>query len=776
MLIGRYSTKLHSKCADKEEDQVMQNTNVEMLQDTLKILEKGEYQFGEKHHKRIIKCKLSRQQMETVQVLLPEDIEAIRNDKNYKGEFYFGRCGFHCANTDSFTRARQIMSDPLIVGNAGSPKKKPVLVLNFANPVNPGGGVRQGARAQEEDLCRKSSLLLSLESSKARKYYEFNRNLESDLGSDAMIFTPEVEIIKDENGELLEETVVVAVLTCAAPMIIRGKEGLNEKEYRDLLYNRIVGMLQCAAYFGYKELVLGGWGCGAFGNDAKVVAELFYRAMTTKIFHDMVGRALFHCVDFAVLDRTEKQYNFKQFFRYFDHVNFYRDEDRIVLEDARRRKWDAEKYLDRIRGCLFGGAVGDALGYPVEFLKEAEIFAHFGESGITEFCLDEKTGKALISDDTQMTLFTANGLLYGDTRGHLRGIAGEPEFYVETAYQEWLLTQKESYDEWKEGVLKWEKEHHAHFGYLQRHFSWLMNVPELYSRRAPGNTCLSALSERNHNEIHTEYGEVYSRHPVNDSKGCGGIMRVAPVALHFKMDQACGNDTEFIRWVDKKAAEIAAITHGHSLGYMSAAVLVHIINRIVFSKKVMTLREIVLEAKDTAAVIFEGDPHLQELTGIIDLAVELADSSEFAKRTKELEDVGNPKDSDEIRYTENAEKMKRIDIENIHRIGEGWVAEETLGIAIYCALKYQDDFSQGIIAAVNHNGDSDSTGAVTGNILGALLGYQAIEERWKRDLELKEVILEMADDLCHGCQMSEYSSYSDPLWTRKYIYMEWHSI
>ena len=55
------------------------------------------------------------------------------------------------------------------------------------------------------------------------------------------------------------------------------------------------------------------------------------------------------------------------------------------------------------------------------------------------------------------------------------------------------------------------------------------------------------------------------------------------------------------------------------------------------------------------------------------------------------------------------------------------MAEETLAIAIYCSLKYQNDFSKGIIAAVNHSGDSDSTGAVTGNILGALLGFDAIE-------------------------------------------------
>jgi ADP-ribosylglycohydrolase len=220
----------------------------------------------------------------------------------------------------------------------------------------------------------------------------------------------------------------------------------------------------------------------------------------------------------------------------------------------------------------------------------------------------------------------------------------------------------------------------------------------------------------------------------NDSKGCGGVMRVAPLALNYpEMD---------IETLDYEGAQIAAITHGHSLGYMPAAVLTHIISRIVFSEKKMSLREMVAEAERSTESIFEGDKHLKELIDLIDLAVELSENSD-------------------------------TDLNNIHRLGEGWVAEETLAISIYCALRYQDDFSAGIIASVNHKGDSDSTGAVTGNILGALLGYDAIDDKWKKDLELHDVIIEMADDLCHGCQMDEYSEYEDPDWFRKYIGMRW---
>ena len=103
--------------------------------------------------------------------------------------------------------------------------------------------------------------------------------------------------------------------------------------------------------------------------------------------------------------------------------------------------------LDKIRGCLFGGAVGDALGYPVEFMGEKAIFSQYGDKGIQEYELDPISGKALISDDTQMTLFTANGLLVGDTRGHMRGIQGPPHSYVHNAYHDWMRTQDISFAE-----------------------------------------------------------------------------------------------------------------------------------------------------------------------------------------------------------------------------------------------------------------------------------------------------------------------------------------
>lgn len=690
----------------------MSQNNMNIFQDTMEILEKGYYITDGKK----IKLKLSRRQMEHASVYLPHDIEKISESKEISHTIVMGRIGVDCVNMDSFSLAVERCREcSYLLKGKGENR---ILVLNLANPVNPGGGVRRGAKAQEEDLCRRSSLLLSLEGREAWAYYSYNRNLHTYMGSDGIIITPDVEILKDENGNLLEDSVIVSVMTCAAPMVRRGLEGMSDEEYREMVYKRITGMLKTAAYLGYKVLVLGAFGCGAFGNDARVVSDLFYKAIKEFDYDGMSAVDFFRRIDFAVLDHSPDQYNFRQFFRNFSH--FYREEDEKENQAAQARIRETEKHLDAVRGRMAGGAAGDALGYAVEFWREKRIFDTYGPEGITEYETDSRSGKALISDDTQMTLFTANGLLAGETRGLMRGIAGPPREYVKSAYYDWLKTQQSTM-----------REVNRHERYTEEGgVSWLLDVPELYSRRAPGNTCLDALTAKNDNR------KDYIRNPANNSKGCGGIMRVAPLALLYRPGE---NYSGGLRELDLEGAQLAAITHGHSLGYMPAAAVTHIISRILTDEN-PDLKEIVLDARDMMEQIFAGDRHQEELIRIMNLAVELS---------------------------ENAAD----DLENIHALGEGWVAEETLGISLYCALRYKDDFSAGIIASVNHKGDSDSTGAVTGNILGALLGYSAMEEKWKENLELKDVILEMADDLCHGCQMREYSYYYDPAWECKYIKM-----
>lgn len=314
---------------------------MKMLKETLEIMEAGTY---ETEHERV-SLKLSREQMEEAIVLDAAQVGEVResyycadvvhpDDSVYQivNQDSFEAAGkmIQCENSESFSdnRVDETKKVRCADENGASVSEKPVLVLNFANPVNPGGGVRHGARAQEEDLCRKSTLLASLEGKKAAPYYQKHREAMSWLSSDAVILTPYVEVFRDTQGNLLEETMVVSVLTCAAPAVLR-ETGLSQKQLEELLYQRILGILCVAAKYGYKKLVLGAWGCGAFGNDANVVAAMFYKA-----FHHLreggdnssagndrskYGKTcLFETVTFAVLDRSRDAYNYQCFLRQFE--------------------------------------------------------------------------------------------------------------------------------------------------------------------------------------------------------------------------------------------------------------------------------------------------------------------------------------------------------------------------------------------------------------------------------------------------------------------------
>ena len=366
--------------------------------------------------------------------------------------------------------------------------------------------------------------------------------------------------------------------------------------------------------------------------------------------------------------------------------------------------------LNKFRGCLLAGAAGDALGYEVEFLSEEAIFSRFGEAGITEYYLHN--GVAEISDDTQMTLFTATGLLLGTTRGMNRGIMGSYESYIHLSYKDWLRTQTDMFPLPNE-----------------YHYSWLINISQMFSRRAPGNTCMSAL-------MCEEAGST--KNPINHSKGCGGVMRVAPIGLYF-CDKNCPIDDS-----DAIGAEAAAITHGHTLGWLPAAALVHIIRRLAENEE-ETILDAVLDSMEAIKRKYANTENADILLSLMQKAIDLSYS--------ELDDL-----------------------DAIHLLGQGWVAEETLAIAIYCSLKYPKDMERALIAAVNHGGDSDSTGAVTGNILGASLGIEGIPQKFVENLELRDVILEIADDLYNDCKMTEYGDYYDPVWEAKYITMTYPKV
>jgi len=326
----------------------------------------------------------------------------------------------------------------------------------------------------------------------------------------------------------------------------------------------------------------------------------------------------------------------------------------------------------RIRGCLLGGAIGDALGAPTEFLTLAEIRPKYGPRGVTGF--ESCYGRpGAFTDDTQMTLFTAEGLIRASNRAAGRGRCN-PKAVLFRAYRRWYSVQGAP-------PVEYESEFAA-----DEPSGWLLLEPALRHRRAPGHTCLSALQSAD-----TEGGPA-----DNDSKGCGGVMRIAPVGLVARDPFRFG-------------CEVAAITHGHPTGSLAAGTFAEIIAHVMKGEE---LEGAIAEARARLRM----EPDHEETLGALDAAVALAGEG------------GAP----------SAERLESL--------GEGWVAEEALGLALYCALTAAD-FRSGVLLAANHSGDSDSTGALTGNLLGTLWGEACLPEEWVEGVEGREAIERIADDI-----------------------------
>lgn len=298
------------------------------------------------------------------------------------------------------------------------------------------------------------------------------------------------------------------------------------------------------------------------------------------------------------------------------------------------------------RACLLGGALGDAYGWPWEF-----ITAQFSDDGFPSL--------GHVTDDTQMTLFSAEALL-------VHRLHGVPlERCARRSYGRWLATQRI-----------------ADAGQPAPNVGWLAGHERLWRERGPGNTCLRGLRDGA---------------PVMGSKGCGTTMRVAPAAL-------CGLEDPFTA-----ACQLSIITHGHPTGVLAGGATAWLIAALAGGHRLHRAAPALLER------ICEH-PDGEETAAALQMALTFAELGDTSPRALEL-------------------------------LGGGWTAESCLAIGILCALVHGGAFEAAVRAAALHPGDSDSTAAITGQLVATERGLECLPAAWLDRLELRAVIEQVADDL-----------------------------
>lgn len=227
--------------------------NIQIANETIKITAERQYETDGKT------IALPDLDYKNTEVFSPEDGKKLLEEdfSNYLGDRL---CDIEVTCEDSFAAARRLQNP---------------LVMNFANAHKAGGGFRLGANAQEEALCRCSTLYASITSSKAAEMYRYNNTHISPVESDYMILSPDVCVFRDDHCVLLEKPFTAAVITLPAPNRRGAAMFATKKQISETITRRIRIMLRIAAKHGYRDLVLGAWGCGAFGNSPEDVSGYF---------------------------------------------------------------------------------------------------------------------------------------------------------------------------------------------------------------------------------------------------------------------------------------------------------------------------------------------------------------------------------------------------------------------------------------------------------------------------------------------------------------------
>ena len=342
------------------------------------------------------------------------------------------------------------------------------------------------------------------------------------------------------------------------------------------------------------------------------------------------------------------------------------------VESCRRIAPAHDEAVARRLACLLGGALGDGFGYAVEFESLANIHKMHGPNGLRDPHYFH--GELVVSDDTQMGLFTLEGL----TRAMLVGDPNDQTLVeqVRLSYLDWLATQDARAQDSNQS-------------------SRLLKHAAMHAKRAPGKTCLSALGQG--------AGGTPER-PINNSKGCGGVMRAGVVGLMPNMTPARAF---------RVGTRIAALTHGHPSGYLAAGVMAAAVRGLLED---LPLYATLVQAAGLARPWAGHEEVLAALHAAQDLAVR-----PFTGTLPEA-------------------------------LGQGWVGEQALAIAVYAASRSQS-FREVLAIAANHGGDSDSTASLAGQLFGAQHGLESLPHDWIWRLDIFDASLDLVD-------------WSQPLWRR----------
>ncbi|MFC4908042.1 ADP-ribosylglycohydrolase family protein [Actinomadura gamaensis] len=346
---------------------------------------------------------------------------------------------------------------------------------------------------------------------------------------------------------------------------------------------------------------------------------------------------------------------------------------------------------DRVLGCLVGGAVGTALGMPVEGVSLEEIRRRHGPTGLTDY-VDGRAPAGAIAGDAQLMLLTAQALVQSSVRARSRGIGGATLGLLQVAYLSWLRGQGETIPDqgWPGG-------------------GWLLSDPAMTARRSPGRTLLAALHKAaERRKPGWPLGTVDE--PINDSKGCGGVTRTAP----------CGFGTPTAQAAFALGRDAAALTHGHPSGHLPGGVLAATVWGLLRGQPLP-------DALAVARGELAGQRGHEETARALDAATALAGQGEPTP-------------------------------EKVESLGAGWTGEEALAIGVYAALAAERWARTdgpggraalgglGLLVAVNHSGDSDSTALICGNLLGAAHGAEAFPRPWRDRLEVADAVARLAAD------------------------------